>query len=161
MGEPPQKCLLPLLDLNHTPNRGEFTVQHRAHPVYPIIAMPSRIWVGTRRQSSTVTAPPCAESSSLVYMPVTSRLFEAYLKCPAKCFLWSRGDTGTSNAYAGWVQAQSASYRGEGISRIKHGIEGNECVTGPLNGKDLKSARWRLAVDSKASAENLESAIDA
>jgi predicted RecB family nuclease len=94
-------------------------------------------------------------------MTVTSRLFEAYLKCPTKCFLWSRGETGTSNAYAGWVQAQSASYRGEGISRIKHGIEGNECVTGPLNGKDLKSARWRLAVDSKASAENLESAIDA
>ena len=94
-------------------------------------------------------------------MTVTSRLFEAYLKCPTKSFLWSRGETGTSTAYAGWVQAQSASYRSEGISRIKHGTEGNECVTGPLNGKDLKSARWLLAVDSKASAENLESAIDA
>ena len=35
-----QKCLLPVLDLNHTPNRGEFTAQNRAHPVYPIIAMP-------------------------------------------------------------------------------------------------------------------------
>ena len=94
-------------------------------------------------------------------MKPTAELFEAYLKCPTKCFLWSRDETGTSNAYAGWVQAQGASYRSDGISRIKHGTEGNECVTGPLNGKDLKSARWRLAVDSKASAENLESAIDA
>jgi predicted RecB family nuclease len=94
-------------------------------------------------------------------MTVTSRLFEAYLKCPTKCFLWSRDETGTSNAYAGWVQARSASYRSDGIGHIKHGTEGNECVTGPLNGRDLKSARWRLAVDSKASAENIESAIDA
>jgi len=94
-------------------------------------------------------------------MTVTSRLFGAYLKCPTKCFLWSRGETGTSNAYAGWVQAQSASYRSEGINRIKHGTEGNECVTGLLSGKDLKSAMWRLAVDGKASAKNLESAIDA
>lgn len=94
-------------------------------------------------------------------MTVTSRLFVAYLKCPTKCFLWSRGETGTSNAYAGWVQAQSSSYRSEGINRIKHGTEGNECVTGPLSGKDLKSAMWRLAVDSKASAKNLEAAIDA
>jgi hypothetical protein len=35
-----QKCPLPLLDLNYTPNRGDFTVQHRAHPVYAIIATP-------------------------------------------------------------------------------------------------------------------------
>ena len=30
-------------------------------------------------------------------MTVTSRLFDSYLKCPTKCFLWSRGETGTSS----------------------------------------------------------------
>ena len=94
-------------------------------------------------------------------MTVTSRLFEAYLKCPTKCFLWSRGETEKGNEYADWVRVQSASYRKEGISRLKHGVAPSECVTGPLDGKTLKSGKWRLAVDSKACAENLESAIDA
>src|SRR2546421_507078 len=58
-----------------------------------------------------------AESSSVVYMTITSRLFEAYLKCPTKCFLWSRGETGTSNSYADWAQVLNISYRSEGISR--------------------------------------------
>ena len=92
---------------------------------------------------------------------VTSRLFEAYLKCPTKCFLWSRGETGTSNTYADWAQAQTISYRSEGIRRLKDGVESNECITGPLDRKELKSAKWCLAVYSKAGAENLESAIDA
>jgi hypothetical protein len=30
-------------------------------------------------------------------MPITSDLFEAYLKCPTKCFLRSLGETGTNN----------------------------------------------------------------
>jgi len=89
-------------------------------------------------------------------MTVTPHLFEAYLKCPTKCFLWSRGETGKGNAYADWVRVQSASYRKEGISRLKHGVAPSECVTGPLDGTTLKSGMWRLAVDSKACAENLE-----
>ncbi|PYT24037.1 MAG: IS66 family transposase [Acidobacteria bacterium] len=97
----------------------------------------------------------------MVYMTITSRLFEAYLKCPTKCFLWSRGETGTSNSYADWAQVLNISYRSEGISRLKDGVASNECVAGPFEGKDLKAAKWRLAVNSKAYAENLESAIDA
>jgi hypothetical protein len=34
-------------------------------------------------------------------MHITSALFEAYLKCPTKCFLRSQGEQGTDNAYAG------------------------------------------------------------
>src|SRR5260370_5512929 len=93
--------------------------------------------------------------------PVPSRLFEAYLKCPTKCFLWSRGETGTSNTYADWAQAQNISYRSEGIRRLKDGVVSNECITGPLDRKELKSAKWCLAVYSKAGAESLESPIDA
>src|ERR1035438_5846955 len=94
-------------------------------------------------------------------MTVTSRLFEAYLKCPTKCFLGTRGETGEGNSYADWVKVQKTSYHSEGIRRLKDEVASNECVTGPLDGKDLKSAKWRLAVDSTAYAENLASAIDA
>jgi len=118
-------------------------------------------WVRTRQQASIVTALPFAEASSVVYMTVTSRLFEAYLKCPTKCFLTSRGEVGTGNAYADWAQVQNIAYRSRGIRRLKGGVASNECVAGPLDGRDLKLAKWSLAVDSKAYAENLESAIDA
>ena len=76
-------------------------------------------------------------------------------------FSWSLGETGTGTAYADWVQAQNTSYRSEGISRLKERVASNECVTGPLDKKDLKSAKWRLAIDSKVYAQNVELAIHA
>jgi predicted RecB family nuclease len=94
-------------------------------------------------------------------MTVTSRLFEAYLKCPTKCFLWSRGETGTGNAYADWTHAQNLSCQLEGVTRKREGVANNECTTGPLDRKDLKFAKWRLAVNSKAYAQDLESTIHA
>jgi len=50
-----------------------------------------------------------------VRVTITSHLFEAYLKCPTKCFLRSHGEAGTGNAYADWVRIQSESYRRNGI----------------------------------------------
>ena len=44
-------------------------------------------------------------------MNVTSALFEAFLKCPTKCYLRSIGQTGGENAYAEWVHAQNDAYR--------------------------------------------------
>src|SRR4051812_30334027 len=44
-------------------------------------------------------------------MNITSRLLEAYLQCPTKSFLRSRGEMGTGNEYADWAHAQGTSYR--------------------------------------------------
>jgi hypothetical protein len=52
-------------------------------------------------------------------MPITSDMFEAYLKCPTKCFLRSLGETGTNNSYANWVRTQYLSYSSERIKRIR------------------------------------------
>jgi hypothetical protein len=41
-----------------------------------------------------------------INMPITSHLFEAYLKCQTKCFLRSLGKTANGNGYSDWVQAQ-------------------------------------------------------
>jgi hypothetical protein len=51
-------------------------------------------------------------------MPITSDLFEAYLKCPTKCFLRSLGEAGTNNSYANWVRAQYLYYSSEGIKQL-------------------------------------------
>lgn len=94
-------------------------------------------------------------------MTITANLFDAYLKCPTKCFLRALGETGTGNGYADWTQAQNLSCQLEGVTRIKEGVANNECITGPLDRKELKFAKWRLAIGSKAYAQNLESTIHA
>src|SRR5712692_7645391 len=94
-------------------------------------------------------------------MPITSHLFEAYLKCQTKCFLRSLGETATGNSYSDWVQAQQASYRSEGIKSLTQGAGQNECITGPIDMEDVQFAKWRFAVEATARAQNLESTIHA
>jgi predicted RecB family nuclease len=52
-------------------------------------------------------------------------------------------------------------YQHEGSRQLKERVANAECVSGPLGRKELKSAEWRLAVDSKVYVENLESTIHA
>jgi hypothetical protein len=94
-------------------------------------------------------------------MTITPHLFEAYLKCPTKCFLRSLGETGAGNAYADWVCAQHTFFRREGIRRLKEGVANDERATGPLDRKELKSTTWRLATESKVCAQNLECTLHA
>jgi len=60
------------------------------------------------------------------------------------------------NEYADWFCAKNTSYQIEGVRRLKDGAAHDECVTGALDAKELKSARWRLATESKVCAGNLE-----
>jgi predicted RecB family nuclease len=101
-----------------------------------------------------------AEFSSVVYM-ITPHLFEAYLKCPTKSFLRALGETGMGNPYADWAHAQSVSYQHEGTMSLRQGFASGECNAGPLDRNALKSAKWRLAIDSKVCVQNLESTIHA
>lgn len=94
-------------------------------------------------------------------MPITSHLFEAYLKCQTKCFLRSLGETVTGNGYSDWVQAQQASYCSEEIKRLTQGAARNQCVIGPIDREDVQSAKWCFAVETTARAQNLESTIHA
>jgi hypothetical protein len=92
---------------------------------------------------------------------VTSQLFEAYLKCPTKCFLYSRGEADAGNAYANWVQAQNESYRSEGRRCLTEGSLRDECVISPPDIGHFKMAKSRLAVDLVACTQTLESSIHA
>jgi len=85
-------------------------------------------------------------------MESSSQLFEAYLKCPTKCWLLSRGEPGEGNAYAEWVKGQNESYRVEGVRRLQEAGPEGECVVAPPTGEKLKAAKWRLAVDLPGSS---------
>jgi predicted RecB family nuclease len=94
-------------------------------------------------------------------MNITAHVFEAYLKCPTKCFLRSIGEAATGNAYADWVRVQNESYRNTGVKRQMDECSHGECVVGMLETESLKMATWRVAVNLTARGQDLESTIHA
>ena len=79
-------------------------------------------------------------------MTINPSLFEAYLKCPTKCWLRSTGEPTAGNAYAEWVQTQNESYRPDAAKRLTVGVPADECPVAPA-AEDLKAVKWRLAFD--------------
>jgi predicted RecB family nuclease len=93
-------------------------------------------------------------------MKPTAELFEAYLKCPTKCWLLSQGAIGEGNAYADWVKAQNEAFRAVALRRLQETVPENERVIAPHRGDNLKAAWWRLAVDMEVSADSAVSRLD-
>ena len=79
-------------------------------------------------------------------MKITLSLFEAHLKCPAKCWLRSNGEPTAGNAYPEWVQTQSESYRADAVRQLTAEVPAEVYAVGPA-AENLKTAKWRLAVD--------------
>src|SRR3989338_3229452 len=92
-------------------------------------------------------------------MNITAYLFEAYLKCPTKCFLRSRREAGVENAYADWVRTQADSYRNDQIKALRTvAARDGRIITAPLT-ENPKAAGWGYAFDFVARAQNLEAHI--
>jgi predicted RecB family nuclease len=89
-------------------------------------------------------------------MKLTSYLFDAFLKCPTKCYLCSTGQTGSGNAFAEWVRSQNDAYRGEATKRLTAGLPEAEVVVAPSAADDLKTAKWRLALDLPVQTGDME-----
>jgi predicted RecB family nuclease len=87
---------------------------------------------------------------------ITTDLIEAYLKCPTKCFLLSRQEVATGNAYADWARTKSTSYCCEGIQRLVARVPPDKCVTSTSATERTRAAKWQLAIDFKAGSRNLQ-----
>jgi hypothetical protein len=84
-------------------------------------------------------------------MTITPSLFEAFLKCPSKCWLRATGETPSGNPYAEWVQSQNESYRTAQTKRLLAEIPPEAMATSPPPER-LKASQWLLAVDVAARA---------
>ncbi|NTW67649.1 MAG: Dna2/Cas4 domain-containing protein [Nitrospirae bacterium] len=94
-------------------------------------------------------------------MKITEKLFEAYLKCPLKCFLLSANEPMTPGLYAAWVRGQNDSYRNCQANRLAAEVLPNECIISPQRIEDVRGARWRLAINVTIREKNLQSNIHA
>ena len=79
-------------------------------------------------------------------MKITPSLFEAFLKCPMKCWLRAGNQPPTGNVYAEWVKTQNESYRVAETNRMVSALPRPDCAISPP-ADSLESAKWRLASD--------------
>jgi predicted RecB family nuclease len=77
-------------------------------------------------------------------MKITPDVFEAYLKCPAKCWLRATNEPSAGAAYPEWVKAQNHTYRVSETRRLVADSPDDEVVISP-DMKNFKAAKWRLA----------------
>ncbi len=89
---------------------------------------------------------------------VTSRLFEAYLACPTKCYLQSIGEVEQQNDFATWKEARSEAYRFEGTHRLISGHPSG-LVHESLETGRWKNVSWDLAMKPVARAEAMEAQL--
>ena len=79
-------------------------------------------------------------------MKISFDLFEAFLKCPTKCWLRATGEPGSGNTYAEWVKSQTALYRATQTARLLAETPSDESAVSAL-AANLKTDKWRLAAD--------------
>ena len=100
-------------------------------------------------------------------MTITPLIFEAYLKCPMKCWLLATGKHLIGNTYAEWVKNQMDSYREEEAKRLLTQTPSGEYAISPCSSRnggiytsseDMKSAKWRLAIDVPLRADESQQA---
>src|SRR5262245_18366554 len=94
-------------------------------------------------------------------MKPIAELYEAYLKCPTKCWLLSKGAIGEGNAYADWVKAQNEAFRAVALRRLQEGVPENKRVIALPQGDNLNVAQWQLEVDIEVSVDSLVTRLDA
>ena len=97
-------------------------------------------------------------------MKLTFAVFEAYLKCPTKCWLRANDEPSTGGSYPQWVKTQNDAYRVSETRRLVAEFPNNE-VALSADMKDLRAAKWRMAsslvVQAQMESCTLESELDA
>ena len=89
---------------------------------------------------------------------VTSRLFEAFMACPMKCYLLSKGEISTGSEYASWVTTQTESYCSEGKHKLT-AEHPHELYSGTLESGRWKNGPWYFALDKIVQTQNWEASL--
>ena len=88
---------------------------------------------------------------------IKSRLLEAFLACPTKCYLLSVGEVPAGNEYTAWVAARAESYRLGGIQELaSHVLEPNIASIEP---GQWENASWQFAAERTVQAQGWEASI--
>jgi predicted RecB family nuclease len=108
-------------------------------------------------QLEPANTPHVAQDGAVV---VTSCLLEAFLACPMKCYLLSKGEIAAGNEYTSWVITQTESYCRKGKYKLTaehpHELDGGTVKSGRW-----KNATWHFALDQIARTQSWEVSLQA
>ena len=102
-----------------------------------------------------------AETSHVVQegaVVVTSCLLEAFLACPMKCYLLSKGEIAVGSDYTNWVATRTESYRSEGIHKVTAGHP-HELGSDSLELGRRTNASWHFAIDQIVRIQDWEASL--
>jgi predicted RecB family nuclease len=88
-------------------------------------------------------------------MKITPDLFEAFLKCPTKCWLRAVREPASGNTYAEWVKEQNEAYRVAETARLLSQTPPADSALSPP-AENFKAAKWRIAADLHCSSRRQE-----
>ena len=86
---------------------------------------------------------------------ITSKLFEAFLACPTKCYLQSIGEVAPGNDYAIWQEARSESYRLNGIQQLLADNSKKICAV-PADPCHWRRESWHFALAPFVRMQDIE-----
>lgn len=92
-------------------------------------------------------------------MKITAELFEAFLKCPTKCWLRATGERSNGNTYAEWLKTQNQSYRVIGTKRLVEQSLNCEVAASPTS-ESLMATKWQLATCLTVQFQKNQSALE-
>jgi predicted RecB family nuclease len=92
---------------------------------------------------------------------ITSDLFNAFSKCPLKCYRISKGEKGFGNVFADWMVEQEKSYRDENLNRLVGQNKTIQFEMGQLEKSALRHGQWQFALNCRIVDHYLESYLDA
>ena len=73
-------------------------------------------------------------------MVISSPIFEAYLKCPSKCWFLFLDEKGDGNIYSDFFRKRNNAFRAAGIERLMAKIQPSECVVKPSVSVNIKTS---------------------
>ena len=94
-------------------------------------------------------------------MNINSRLFEAYLHCPTKCWLRSRAEPGRDNEYADWILTRERAYYETALRHLLPVFPQSHRKTAPTIDRASKGEAWRYALDDPLRTNDLNSRLQA
>jgi hypothetical protein len=92
---------------------------------------------------------------------ITSDLFNAFSKCPLKCYRISKGEKGEGNAFADWLVDQEKFYREECFNWLAEKSKTIQFEMGHLEKSALKDGQWQFALNCRIVDHYFESCLDA
>jgi len=94
-------------------------------------------------------------------MLVTEKVFEAFLRCETKSYLYSKGALGTNTEFSDWQRHVREQFKQAGWERLRSTVRDDEWCVGTPPRQALQNCRYRVIIDYTVALPELHSRLHA